>query len=127
MDIQREPNVYAPAFINNEYVDDINIEYCNGVTCPCGSRSGIIFYKKQSLKTHCQSQYHKKWLEKINGEKQNYYSKTIEQEKTIKNQQKQLTQFQNEVLVLKNYIQLLESKVKYGQTSVVDNLIDLDL
>jgi len=128
MALRVDPILYEPLFKDNMYQDTLPFDFRYGILCPCCARTGKIYEKRNQFKQHCTTQRHKKWLGSLNDNRINYYTQVIYQEKTIKNQQIQLTELQNKITSQEAYIKYLEDQICQSKKNVhVENLLELDM
>lgn len=104
------PPIYEPKFDieSQTYTDQYVYDITKGITCPCLQFK--VFTKRESFTNHWKSIRHKKWLTYMSENNTNYYAKCMEQEKTIRNQQMLLTQYQDELSRKNTIIHYLEAK-----------------
>lgn len=137
MDIVVEPEMYT-ANIDNEgnYIDWIPSFHSltNGIRCPCGSRKDSVFRKYSSFSAHIKTTCHRKWLDVLNTNRQNFYKECEDMKTTITNQrliiarlEKDLNLKNNTIDQLTHHNQLIKEKYECVEKSVVCNLLDLDL
>jgi hypothetical protein len=95
MDIIITPDTYTPSVNDSgNYIDNIPI-IKNGIFCPCGSRKDKTYENTSKFATHIKTKCHQKWLMILNQNKANYYVETIKNKELIENQQKIITQLEN--------------------------------
>lgn len=128
MEIETTPIRYVP-LMNLEtrlYSDQTIFNYTNGIICPC--TEGKIFYKKSYFMSHQKCKRHTCWIQNLNDNAINYYQKTLEQEKTIKNQQTILAKLQIDLKQKDTIIEYYENKNLLYNTATKDvdllNFID---
>jgi len=97
MDITITPDIYTPSVDDTgKYIDNIpNIT--NGMFCPCGSRKNKMYENTNKFATHTKSKYHQKWLVSLNQNKANYYVEMLKNKEIVENQQKIITQLENQL------------------------------
>jgi hypothetical protein len=97
MDITITPDTYTPSVDNNgNYVDNIPIVK-NGLFCPCGSRKDKTYENSTKFATHTKTKSHQKWLMILNQNKANYYVEMLKNKELVENQQKIITQLENQL------------------------------
>jgi hypothetical protein len=119
-DLIENPNHYKPRYNSDtqKYSDYLIQDISKGIVCPCFSMK--VFTKRESFVSHWKSQRHKNWLAYLNENTVDYYQKSLEQEKTIYNQQKLLTQMQDELQRKDIIIKYLESVNQKCDTITID-------
>ena len=134
MDLVTEPEYYT-AMIDNDgsYVDKIPSFHSlqNGIRCSCGSRKDKVFTSYSSFSGHIKTHCHRKWLETLNLNKQNYYKENEDMKLTIVNQRLIIARLEKDIICRNNTIEQLTYhnqmlKEKYEQPYYNDtrNLID---
>lgn len=97
MEITITPDTYTPSVDNNgNYIDNIPI-IKNGLFCPCGSRKDKTYENATKFATHIKSKSHQKWLIILNQNKANYYVEMLRNKELVENQQKIITQLENQL------------------------------
>lgn len=97
MDIALNPDTYTPMVDDKgNYIDKIPIIRC-GIFCPCGSRKDKAYETTSKFGVHIKSKKHKKWIEMMNDNKANYYVEMLKHKEVVENQQKIITQLQNDI------------------------------
>ena len=112
MALALEAELYAPNRDDQGKYIDFVPSLCllkHGIKCVCGSRKDQTFYATGPFKKHLQCQKHKAWLKMKNLEPQNDIKIIHEHEKTIKNQQILIHELNQEIVLLKKKISVLES------------------
>ena len=95
MDLNLTPDTYTPGVDKQgNYVDSIPI-IKNGLYCLCGSRKDKIYTTTSKFGAHIKTKKHKKWLEKLNDNKANFYVELLKAKDTISNQQKIIVDLEN--------------------------------
>jgi hypothetical protein len=99
--IATQPDVYSPG-INNEgtYVDKIPAQHTfsvSGLRCPCSIRKDTVFWTRQSFASHTRTKTHQNWLSELSLENANLYVKSLEMEKTIKEQKVIIARLEREI------------------------------
>lgn len=135
MEISNTPARYIPKMDLNtkEYTDHNIFDFTNGLICPCNN-SSKVFLKKELFYAHRKTKKHKKWLEFLGENTQNFYQETIEQQQTIRTQQMLLTELEIKLKQTETIVNYLENKVKTldGQLAALqsslqtDNLLDFE-
>ena len=128
MDIVTEPEMYSPNVDDiGNYIDFIPSPgiLINGVKCPCGTRINQTYNTPKKFSSHIKTLKHKKWIEILNNNKNNYFREYYNQKKIIKNQQKIIAE-QNKQLTNKEEIIniLIEKNSKPQIVTDLINLID---
>jgi len=97
MDITITPDTYMPSVDDNgNYIDNIPI-IKNGLFCPCGSRKDKTYENSTKFATHTKTKSHQKWLMILNQNKANYYVEMLKNKELVENQQKIITQLENQL------------------------------
>jgi len=97
MDITVTPDTYIPMVDDKgNYIDKIPI-IRHGIFCPCGSRKDKAYETTSKFGVHIKSKKHKKWIEMMNDNKANYYVEMLKHKEVVENQQKIITQLQNDI------------------------------
>jgi hypothetical protein len=124
MEMSVEPDYYEPSFKDGVYQDTLLFTFVNGIKCPCCSRENKVYKTRTQFKLHTKTKRHNLWITHLNENRVNYYSRVLEQEKTIRNQQIQLATLQNDLTKIQLFINQFVNK----NTNVpVLNLLELDL
>ena len=91
------PDTYMPS-VNDDgaYVDNIPI-IKNGMYCLCGSRKDKAYETTSKFTTHIKTKSHQKWLQSLNQNKANYYVEMLKNKELVENQQKIITQLENQL------------------------------
>ena len=135
MELATEPDVYSPCVDNlGNYIDkQPNFSVLsNGVRCPCGGRKDT--YSCSSFGPHTKTKMHKKWLEQLTANKNNYYRECEEHKRTIHNQKIIIAQMEHELQSKTRTIDYMSSQLlafiskNQTQTSntLVGDLIEFD-
>jgi hypothetical protein len=97
MNVTVIPDTYTPSVDDNgNYIDNIPI-IKNGLFCPCGSRKDKTYENASKFATHIKSKSHQKWLLVLNQNKANYYVEMMKNKELVENQQKIITQLENQL------------------------------
>lgn len=97
MDLSITPDIYTPSVdANGNYIDNIPI-IKNGLFCPCGSRKDKTYENATKFSIHTKSKSHQKWLMILNQNKANYYVEMLKNKDLVENQQKIITQLENQL------------------------------
>jgi hypothetical protein len=97
MEITITPDTYTPSVDNNgNYIDNIPT-IKNGLFCPCGSRKDKTYETTLKFAIHIKSKSHQKWLMILNQNKANYYVEMLRNKELMENQQKIITQLENQL------------------------------
>jgi len=113
MELITEPDYYDAAIDKNgNYVDFIpQIRNEIGIRCLCGSRKDKIYNSSDGFKSHINSQHHKKWLEYLNNNKQNFYKENREMREIITTQKQIIAKMEKEIIGKNSIIEHLNSKI----------------
>jgi len=128
MEVTITPDTYTPSVDNNgNYIDNIPI-IKNGLFCPCGSRKDKTYENTIKFATHIKSKSHQKWLLILNQNKANYYVEMLKNKELVQNQQKIITQLENQLnnktLTIDYLTHQLTSKTRQIVSSI--DLLDIN-
>lgn len=127
MEITITPDTYTPGVDNNgSYVDNIPI-IKNGLFCPCGSRKDKTYENATKFSTHTKSKTHQKWLMMLNQNKANYYVEMLKYKELVENQQKIITQLENQVKNKALTIDYLTDQLTSKTRQIVSTIDLLDI
>lgn len=127
MEITITPDTYTPSVDNNgSYVDNIPI-IKNGLFCPCGSRKDKTYENATKFSTHTKSKTHQKWLMMLNQNKANYYVEMLKHKELVENQQKIITQLENQVKNKALTIDYLTDQLTSKTRQIVSTIDLLDI
>jgi hypothetical protein len=97
MNLTITPDTYTPSVDDNgNYIDNIPI-IKNGLFCPCGSRKDKTYENTSKFALHIKSKSHQKWLVVLNQNKANYFVEMMKNKELVENQQKIITQLENQL------------------------------
>lgn len=97
MNITITPDTYTPSVdAAGNYIDNIPV-IKNGLFCPCGSRKEKTYETTGKFATHIKTKAHQKWLIQLNQNKANYYIEMLQYKELVENQQKIITQLENQL------------------------------
>jgi hypothetical protein len=97
MNVTITPDTYTPSVDDNgNYIDNIPM-IKNGLFCPCCSRKDKKYENNSKFALHIKSKSHQKWLLSLNQNKANYYVEMIKNKELVENQQKIITQLENQL------------------------------
>ena len=128
MNIALTPDTYTPSVDNNgNYIDKIPT-IRNGLYCPCAARKDKIYENKSNFCTHIKSKTHQRWLIDLNDNKSNYYVEMLKCKELVEQQQKILTQLENQITAKLLTIDYLTNQLTNKVTNInqVNDLIDLN-
>lgn len=98
MELTIEPEIYSPSIDTlGNYVDAVPRSIKHGILCPCGTRKDHIYDSTTKFSIHVKTATHKKWLDKVNMDKSNYYVEYEKLRRTVSNQQQMITKYDNEI------------------------------
>lgn len=98
MELTIEPEIYSPSIDSlGNYVDKVPRSIKHGIICPCGTRKDHVYDSTTKFSLHIKSLTHKKWLEKVNMDRANYYVEYETLKKTVANQQQIISKYDNEI------------------------------
>jgi hypothetical protein len=128
MNITTTPDTYTPSVDETgNYVDNIPV-IKNGLFCPCGSRKEKTYENTSKFASHIKTKSHQKWLMLLNQNKANYYIELLQHKELVENQQKIITQLENQLhkknLTIDYLTEQLISKTTPKVTSV--DLLDIN-
>lgn len=126
MELALEPEIYTPSLDNQgHYVDDhLNFNISTGIKCICMGKN-TTFTKKSQFTAHKKTKSHQKWLETLNNNKSNYFTKSIAQQELIEQQQIIIKNLEKEISKKDIIIEFLTNKNKYKTDNYEEiNLID---
>ena len=97
MDMSVTPDMYTPS-VDSEgnYIDNVPC-MTNGLFCPCTSRKDKAYETTAKFSAHTRTKIHQKWLTMLNQNKANYYVEFVKAKELVENQQKIITQLENEL------------------------------
>lgn len=139
-DLVTEPDTYAPILDDTaQYIDSIPsatlLQY--GMKCPCISRkNGKLFTKRCQFVTHIRTDSHKRWLIEMNANKQNYFVESEELREIVKQQRKQIADFDKKTTQQSQLIEYLSTKLMkveqerdtlLSERHTNENKVDIDL
>lgn len=130
MNIIVTPDTYTPSVDNaGNYIDNIpNIQ--NGLFCLCGSRKDKTYENTAKFAIHIKSKSHQKWLMVLNQNKANYYVEMLKNKELVENQQKIITQLENQLhkktLTIDYLTEQLTNKMKTIQPEYNIDLLDIN-
>jgi hypothetical protein len=97
MEVTITPDTYSPSVDDNgNYIDNTPI-IKNGLSCPCGSRKDKTYENATKFSAHIKSKSHQKWLIALNQNKANFYIEMLKNKELVENQQKIITQLENQL------------------------------
>lgn len=109
------------------YVDMVPASAPSGISCPCGSRKNYA-YTRANFRTHIQCDTHRRWVDYINSEQNNYYQEAIQSRVQIKDCQIRIAIMQKEIQTLRSLVkkyvrekELEKASIQYTETT---DLID---
>jgi len=127
MNITLTPDTYTPIVDDKgNYIDRIPV-IKNGLYCLCGSRKDKTYENSSKFATHLKSKYHQKWLTILNQNKANYYVETIKNKEIIENQQKIITQLENQLQKKILTIDYLTEQLTYKANNQIVSVDLLDI
>jgi hypothetical protein len=127
MNITTTPDTYTPSVDETgNYVDNIPV-IKNGLFCPCGSRKEKTYENTSKFATHIKTKSHQKWLTLLNQNKANYYIELLQHKELVENQQKIITQLENQLHKKNLTIDYLTEQVISKTTPKVTSVDLLDI
>jgi hypothetical protein len=97
MELISESDIYFPSIDDNGiYIDRIPnfVNYSNGIKCQCGSRKDKVYTTYSKFSSHLNSKSHKKWIESINLNRENYLVENFKLNDVIKQQRIQIAELE---------------------------------
>jgi len=97
MELISESDIYFPSIDDNGiYIDRIPnfVNYSNGIKCQCGSRKDKVYTTYSKFSSHLNSKSHKKWIETINLNRENYLVENFKLNDVIKQQRIQIAELE---------------------------------
>ena len=128
MDITLTPDTYMPSVDDNgNYTDNIPI-IKHGLFCPCGSRKDKTYENTSKFATHIKTKAHQKWLLILNQNKANYYVEMLKNKEVVENQQKIITQLEQQLQRKSLTIDYLTGQLtrQTNQQATTIDLLDID-
>jgi len=128
MDIIALPYEYVPGTENDgTYVDEIPTCAPDGIVCPCGSRKNYV-YTRTSFKVHIQCDTHRRWLQRLNTERHNYYREAMVSRVLLRDNHVQIAKMQKEIDHLRaelfQAVHLWSQPIPYTETNDLIELCD---
>ena len=125
MDLTLTPDTYTPIVDDNgNYTDSIPI-IKNGLYCLCGSRKDKAYENACKFAIHIKSKTHQKWIAVLNQNKANYYVEMLKNKDIVENQQKIITQLENQLQKKTMTIDYLTEQLTYKNTNSHMESVDL--
>jgi hypothetical protein len=128
MELTLTPDTYMPSVDDKgNYTDNIPI-IKHGLFCPCGSRKDKTYENTSKFAVHIKTKAHQKWLLILNQNKANYYVEMLKNKEVVENQQKIITQLEQQLqrksLTIDYLTGQLTRQTNQQVTSI--NLLDID-
>jgi hypothetical protein len=128
MELTLTPDTYMPCVDDKgNYTDNIPI-IKHGLFCPCGSRKDKTYENTSKFALHIKTKAHQKWLLMLNQNKANYYVEMLKNKDLVENQQKIITQLEQQLQRKSLTIDYLTGQLtrQTNQQATSINLLDID-
>ena len=128
MELTLTPETYMPCVDDNgSYIDNIPI-IKHGLFCPCGSRKDKTYESTSKFAVHIKTKAHQKWLLMLNQNKANYYVEMLKNKELVENQQKIITQLEQQLQRKSLTIDYLTAQLtrQTNQQATSIDLLDID-
>jgi len=125
MDLQLEPELYAPNIDNTGVFVD-HIPYIGaGIRCPCCSRKDKVYTTRAQFASHIKTKAHVKWLQQVNDNKANLFIENVRLQDLVKQQQQIIAKLEND---LQNKLLTIDylTKMLTQQNQKTVDLLDLN-
>ena len=119
MSLALESDIYQPSIDDHGiYVDILPKKFIYGVRCPCGSRKDHVYDNRSSFAQHVKTTTHKKWIDSLNANKDNFIVENTKLADCINNQKLVIAQLQREIDDQKSEIRRLSQELEAIKTVV---------
>jgi len=130
MELISESDIYFPSIDDNGiYIDRIPnfVNYSNGIKCQCGSRKDKVYTTYSKFSSHLNSKSHKKWIEAINLNRENYLVENFKLNNVIKQQRVQIAELEKNLHKRALTVDYLSNEIQKLtiNNSVTEDLINL--
>ena len=128
MELTLTPDTYMPSVDDKgNYTDNIPI-IKHGLFCPCGSRKDKTYENTSKFAVHIKTKAHQKWLLILNQNKANYYVEMLKNKEVVENQQKIITQLEQQLQRKSLTIDYLTGQLtrQTNQQVTTIDLLDID-